>query len=110
MTQAILIHRGKYKFELAEPLDYKVTRCQVPKGFITDLASVPRLLWSAMPPYGLYLEAAIIHDHALIHFSRLRAAEIFKERMKFDGVKPWRAWILYASVRAFDWYKGWHRG
>ncbi len=34
----------------------------VPKGFVTDLASTPWYLWSLLPNNGLYLHAAIIHD------------------------------------------------
>ena len=34
----------------------------VPKGFITDGASVPQILWSLLPPEGEYFRAAIIHD------------------------------------------------
>lgn len=34
----------------------------VPAGFVTDLASVPRYLWSWLPNDGPYLHAVIIHD------------------------------------------------
>lgn len=34
----------------------------VPKGYKTDLASVPRLLWALFPPFGRYAFAAVIHD------------------------------------------------
>jgi len=34
----------------------------VPVGFASDGASVPRILWSIYPPFGKYLEAAIVHD------------------------------------------------
>lgn len=34
----------------------------VPAGYLTDGASVPRLLWSAIPPWGPYGQAAVVHD------------------------------------------------
>jgi hypothetical protein len=34
----------------------------VPIGFKTDFASVPRLLWSIIPRWGKYGNAAVIHD------------------------------------------------
>ena len=34
----------------------------VPFGFVTDFASVPRLLWSLFPPIGRYGYAAVFHD------------------------------------------------
>ncbi|RYD62768.1 MAG: DUF1353 domain-containing protein, partial [Verrucomicrobiaceae bacterium] len=34
----------------------------VPKGFVTDGASVPQFLWSLFPAWGSYSRAAVIHD------------------------------------------------
>ena len=36
---------------------------EVPKGFVTDLASVPAILWSVFPKTGRYAYAAIVHDY-----------------------------------------------
>lgn len=41
----------------------KLTAVSVPTGFVTDLASVPRILWSKYPPTGRYAYAAVIHDY-----------------------------------------------
>src|SRR5262245_38142541 len=35
----------------------------VPAGFVTDLASIPRIFWSALPRDGEYAYAAILHDY-----------------------------------------------
>jgi Protein of unknown function (DUF1353) len=34
----------------------------VPKGFVTDLTSIPRFFWSAFSKTGPYMSAAILHD------------------------------------------------
>lgn len=34
----------------------------IPKGFQTDLASIPRFLSSALPPDGPWVQAAVVHD------------------------------------------------
>ena len=34
----------------------------VPRGFVTDLASIPRPFWSWLPPDGPWAKAAVIHD------------------------------------------------
>jgi hypothetical protein len=34
----------------------------VPAGFVTDLASIPRLVSGALPPDGPWAQAAVIHD------------------------------------------------
>jgi hypothetical protein len=66
--QWILTKALSYTNELIddEPLraiGVKVTnnRISVPKGFKTDLASVPRLLWNLIAPWDV-ARAAIIHD------------------------------------------------
>jgi hypothetical protein len=41
----------------------KLTAVSVPTGFVTDLASVPSVLWSKYPPIGRYAYAAVIHDY-----------------------------------------------
>lgn len=40
----------------------KTYRIDIEKGYITDLASVPRFLWVLYPPDGLYRAAVIVHD------------------------------------------------
>jgi hypothetical protein len=37
-------------------------RIIVPRGFVTDFASIPRPLWSVIPPRGKYNRPAIVHD------------------------------------------------
>lgn len=34
----------------------------VPPGYLTDGASVPRLFWNVIPPWGAYGQAAVVHD------------------------------------------------
>lgn len=34
----------------------------VPAGYLTDGASVPRLFWNIIPPWGSYGQAAVVHD------------------------------------------------
>lgn len=36
---------------------------RVPKGFVSDLASVPPFLWGKYPPIGRYAYAAVVHDY-----------------------------------------------
>jgi len=34
----------------------------IPKGYRTDFATVPRFLWSLVPPVGRWSKATIVHD------------------------------------------------
>jgi hypothetical protein len=83
----------------------EVTQITVPAGFETDLASVPRLLWGLIPPYGRYIRAAIIHDYlyATGKIDRERADGIFLALMRQDKVEKWKQIIMYLAVRGFGW-------
>jgi len=95
------------KFALAAPLSYDVgskdsgDRITVPRGFITDFASIPRPLWSVYPPYGAWSGPAIVHDYLYVKQPRTRkeSDDIFLEAMKVVGV-PWlRRTLMYSAVR-----------
>jgi hypothetical protein len=46
-----------------EPGQNGYKKVQVPIGFVTDFASIPRVFWTVLPPDGTYTYAAIIHDY-----------------------------------------------
>jgi len=78
-------------------------RITIPAGFITDLATSPRILWSIIPPFGRYLSPSILHDYLYFskEVSRKKSDEIFYEAMLISGVKKWKAKIMYLTVRLF---------
>lgn len=63
-----------------------------PRGYITDLASIPRLLRPALD----YLYSRKITRRA-------DADLLFLEAMEHDGVSWLERTVLYAGVRAFGW-------
>src|SRR5690625_4178692 len=55
---------------LLEELYIKISNgdiLHIPEGFIWDLSSVPRLLWTLLPPDGDMEIGVIIHDYLYIH-------------------------------------------
>jgi hypothetical protein len=81
----------------------------VPPGFETDLASVPRIFWNILPPFGKYTQAAVLHDW-LYRTSPNRSSEnrawcdgVFREAMVASGVSWWQRQIIYRNVRWFGW-------
>ena len=77
----------------------------VPKGFKSDGASIPRVIWSWLPPFGKYLNAAIIHDYyyslgeqkcAPIDYKL--ATKVFREAMKVCRVNLVRRNVMYKAV------------
>ncbi|MEN6605901.1 MAG: DUF1353 domain-containing protein [Bryobacteraceae bacterium] len=53
------------EFEFASEVLERIVR--VPRGFITDFASIPRFLWPLLPPTGTYGKAAVVHDMLYRH-------------------------------------------
>mgnify|MGYP003393857503 CR=1 FL=1 len=75
----------------------------VPEGFVTDFASVPRPFWIIFPPDGQYTQAAVLHDFLYSEKKRKRAEcdRIFLEAMTVLNVPPWKRWVMYLAVRIF---------
>lgn len=88
---------------LPERCDTAVT---VPAGFLTDFASIPRVVWSVIGhPAGRYAQAAVLHDWMYRSGSvrRSRADELFRESMLVLGVPAWQRWAMWAAVRVGGW-------
>lgn len=103
---------------------------EIPKGFVTDLASVPCLLRPIFNPGGLCRYSAIVHDYlydclgwvATTHnrdrsgelirrasplvkrYTRKEADEIFYEALLCEGMAKWKAALMYRGVRVFGGY------
>lgn len=100
---------GNYRFRLAEPFEYHVGEypseevITVPVGFETDFASVPRLLWSILPPHGKWAKAAIVHDYLYVNAicSKAYADGVFYEAMGVLGVPQMKRKAMYLAVRLF---------
>lgn len=75
----------------------------VPIGFVTDFASVPRPLWWFAPKWGRYGNAAVIHDFCYWDqsYDRRKSDDIFREGMQVLKVGRIRTWLLYYAVRYF---------
>lgn len=76
---------------------------KVPKGFITDLATIPRVLWSILPPHDTYAKAAVLHDYLYNNAinSKEYADDVFDEALKVLGIPPWKRKIMVTMVKIF---------
>jgi len=91
----------------------------VPSGYLTDGASVPRLFWNIIPPWGAYGQAAVVHDivceylsvtrdGAPVPVTRERCDKILLEAMTVIGV-PWiTRTAIYGAVCAYRLLSGVH--
>jgi hypothetical protein len=80
-------------------------RVDVPIGFRTDFATVPRLLWVILPKWGRYGNATVIHDYLYWVQERPRpeADRILLEAMGVLAVHPVVKYTMYWGVRLFGW-------
>lgn len=85
----------EYEWSMTTDLDWtgtfrgKIGQLQVPatenEPFVTDLASVPRILTWLVPRYGKYTKAAVLHDYYCTYFRQEAvetlpmASEVFKK-------------------------------
>jgi Protein of unknown function (DUF1353) len=73
----------------------------VPKGFVTDFASIPQAFWSQLRPDGEYTYAAIVHDYLYWTQARPRvvADEILRLAMQDFPIDILTIWTIYGAVR-----------
>ncbi|MFJ2713254.1 DUF1353 domain-containing protein [Pseudomonas sp. NPDC087346] len=89
----------------------------VPAGYLTDGASVPRLFWSLLPPWGAYGQAAVVHDVVCEYLSitvngvprsitRKVCDEILFEAMAVLNVPAYKRRIIELGVNSFRRWSG----
>ena len=78
-------------------------RIVVPRGFVTDFASVPRVFWTIFPKHGEYTRAAIVHDYLYWEqqCTREQADELFEIVMEDSEVDTTSRYTIYAAVRVW---------
>ena len=98
----------------------------VPNGFITDLASTPRILWNVIAPFDV-ARAAIVHDllykairtyrwkvaktapgedKELIKNAKKASDKVFRLAMK-DADPKVSGWKIYSAWKAVDLFGRW---
>jgi len=102
----------------------KTETITVPSGFITDLASTPRILWNVIAPFDV-ARAAIVHDllyksirqyrwkiglaeedKELIENAKKASDKVFLLAMK-DAEPKVSGWKIYSAWKAVDLFGGW---
>jgi hypothetical protein len=82
---------------------------EAPSGFATDLATIPFPLTAISHRYGPYNRAVIIHDWIYwqlgrvaddVTMTRKEADDLMYRLMIQDGTPRWKAWAMWAAVRA----------
>lgn len=100
------------KWVLDEDLDYQTSYneiIKVPRGFVCDLASIPRVFQLLIPVNDSHRQAATLHDWlysrqgdidiAQKAFTREQCDLIFLTAMRESGVPRWKRYSMFIAVR-----------
>lgn len=77
----------------------------VPEGYLTDFASVPRVATPLIPRYGRWTLPAILHDRLLTDYlasgavTSVEADGLFRRALREQGVPPVKRWLMWTGVR-----------
>lgn len=89
-----------------EPFTYCSPRVciVIPKGTVTDFASIPRALWRVLSPTDRHVgKPAVVHDRLYrepsIQITRAQADNELREAMNCVGAPWWKRQTVYWSVR-----------
>lgn len=79
--------------------DVYLANTYVPRGFISNGASVPRIFWSLYPPVGRYFLAAVVHDYVLAEGMKWKdATKIFDDALRELGISSKKRWVMVNAV------------
>lgn len=82
----------------------------IPEGYLTDGASVPRILWTLNPKWDNSHKAVILHDYLCEYgvvtingstttIDREKTDKLFLQALEFEGISKLRYTIMHAAVR-----------
>ena len=107
MNQACIIPFKGYDYKTCQNMRVTIDdkKYTVPKGFETDLASIPRLLWPIFAPqYSGFVAPAILHDYLYRcnnNITRQFADVVLYSALITEDVTAFTASKFYLGVRLF---------
>jgi hypothetical protein len=103
----VACHADGVSFELLRDAFYwgQVDSWRIPRGFVTDFATIPAAVSWAIPKLGAYTQAAIVHDYFCsvgIQAGEISARDtdaVFRRVMHELGVDVVTRWLVWIGVR-----------
>lgn len=92
------------------------TYVEVPVGYLSDGASVPRIFWGLLPAWGAYGQAAVLHDYLCEHLTQIKngqtvtitrkqADDAFKDACVALDVPRWKRNIMFIAIAVYVYVK-----
>ena len=105
-TKPCLVPVKDFTYQTCVPLRATIDQQMiiVPKGFKTDLASIPRVFWNILPPQQAnFIAPAVLHDYLYEtkNMKRKKADDILYSALRESGAKFITASIIWLAVRLF---------
>ena len=99
---------GKVIHTLLEPMIYKAfddSVFEVPTGYRTNGASMPRFLWSFINPFGVAFSAAILHDYLVRESEKTLNTDInfYGKKIKWSAATEYFKEALYDVTATPEW-------
>lgn len=89
-----------HKYQVEKVFRYQ--NIQVPSGFKTNGADIPRFLWVFWPPNRSdFMKAVVVHDYLCDKENYSLADTLFKEALQEDGASKFTVWSFYTSVNLY---------
>lgn len=115
--KAASVALGADHWRVLTPFSYKISETDwvtVPAGYLTDGASVPKIFWNIIPPWGEYGQAAVVHDILCEYLtvirngvpqriSRAQCDRILHEAMVALQVPVFKRTAIYSAVCMYRW-------
>lgn len=96
-------------YRLVQPCWVQEIGLTIPKGFQSDMASSPQVLWGIIPPHCRAGRAAIPHDFLyenqhLHSLTRKQVDALFLKHLTEHHIPRWQRLTMYYYVRMVGWY------
>jgi len=115
-----LTNGNRPRVKLLDPFPFWVSHkghektLTIPRGFMSDCATTPWILWRIAPPFGPWNRAAVVHDFLCVHgkgssrvldwpapLSSEDAAEWFGAGLVACNLPQWRVAGMFHAVQWF---------
>lgn len=108
-TEIFADKKGCTQIRLLEPLSFEYNGVQyiIPRGFVSDGASVPRVLWRLLDPpiTAATLIPSVKHDYTYRIkpkiMTRTEADKLYYDDLRSNGYNWFKCQTVYAGLRLF---------